>query len=189
MISNTAIFALFKKEASFLRGVDKPGNLPKMMLPEVAFIGKSNVGKSSLINAVCNNKSLAKTSNTPGRTQQINFFQVGTTFTLVDLPGYGFAKVPDDIHKNWERLIVEYLSQRENLVLVNVLVDGRHGIKDNDIAVINLLEQFERDFQIVFTKCDKIKADTTTDAIFTSARSRTGVKELQLSIGKVLLGQ
>lgn len=178
---------IFRKEAVFIAGADKPSRLPILQLPECAFIGKSNVGKSSLINALCNNKSLARISNTPGRTQQINFFQIAQHFILVDLPGYGFAKVPDYIHKNWEQLILSYLQTRTNLRKIYILVDARRGIKDHDAAVIQLAQDLNRPYKIIFTKSDKReseKHDIEHEAIYTSSKTNTGIKSLQLDIIK-----
>jgi GTP-binding protein len=193
------IFALFRKEANFVAGADKPQRLPDLTLPEFAFIGRSNVGKSSLINLLCNRRTLARVSHSPGRTQQINFFQIGEVFTLVDLPGYGFAKIPQSLRKSWEELILHYLSKRDNLAIVNLLIDSRRGLGDNDLKIIELLLKFNLKFQIVFTKSDKL---TDKDAlikssydllpgisvnfIFTSSRSKDGTEELQLSLGKFL---
>lgn len=179
------MYDIFKKEAVFVAGADKPSRLPIFQLPECAFIGKSNVGKSSLINALCNNKNLARISNTPGRTQQINFFQIAQHFILVDLPGYGFAKVPDYIHKNWEQLILTYLQTRLNLKKIYILIDSRRGIKDHDLAVIKLAEDLERPYKIVFTKSDKREAeihDTKYQAIYTSSKTNNGIKALQMDI-------
>lgn len=193
------VLALFRKEAKFVAGADKPQRLPDLTLPEFAFIGRSNVGKSSLINLLCNRRSLARVSHSPGRTQQINFFQIGEAFTLVDLPGYGFAKIPQSLRKSWEELILHYLSKRDNLAIVNLLIDSRRGLGENDLKIIELLLKFNLKFQIVFTKSDKL---TNKDAlikssydqlpgisvsfIFTSSRSKYGTEELQLSLGKFL---
>lgn len=148
---------IFKQEAKFIAGASKPKHLPHLNLPQIAFVGKSNVGKSSLINAICRRKSLARVSHTPGRTQQINFFSIGEKLILADLPGYGFAKVPLKYRQDWEKLIVHYLQNSENLKLVNVLVDARRGIKENDLKVIELLKSFQKNFQVILTKADKIK--------------------------------
>lgn len=193
------ILALFRKEANFVAGADKPQRLPKLDLPEIAFIGKSNVGKSSLINLLCNRRNLAKVSHTPGRTQQINFFQVGNKFTLVDLPGYGFAKIPDHLRHSWEELILHYLSKRDNLRIVNLLIDSRRGVKENDLKIIELLYDLKLEFQIVFTKSDKVSDRLTLmesannlllgrsiSFIFTSSRSKNGTEELQLSLAKYI---
>ena len=194
----TEVAALFRKEATFVAGADKSARLPKFDLPEFAFIGKSNVGKSSIINAICNRKGLARVSHTPGRTQQINFFKVGDAFILVDLPGYGFAKVADKIRKSWQDLILQYLSKSANLTVVNLLIDARRGIMDHDKSVIQLLQEMGRDFQIVFTKSDKISDRVSlmeasnailtkpVNFIFTSTRSKDGIQESQFSLAKNL---
>jgi len=190
--------ALFRKEANFIAGAAVPTRLPKYDLPEFAFIGKSNVGKSSLVNTLCNRKSLARVSHTPGRTQQINFFQVGHEFILVDLPGYGFAKVAYNLRKSWESLILEYLGKRDNLRVINLLIDSRRGVMDHDMAVIKMLHAMGRHFQIVFTKSDKITdrlslmeaANTIIgkplNFIFTSSRTKDGMRELQMSLAAKL---
>lgn len=143
-------------DIKFVYGSDKVSRLPEIHLPQISFIGKSNVGKSSLINFLTNRKSLARTSHTPGRTQQINFFSVRDSIFITDLPGYGYAKVSKDQHKTWENLILFYLENSANLYLSLVLVDSRRGIKDNDLAVMNLLENFQKKYWIIFTKSDKI---------------------------------
>lgn len=194
------IFALFRKEANFVAGAaDKPQRLPDLSLPEFAFIGRSNVGKSSIINLLCNRRSLARVSHSPGRTQQINFFQVGNSFTLVDLPGYGFAKIPASLRKSWEELILHYLSKRDNLKIVNLLIDSRRGLGENDLKIIELLLSLNLKFQIVFTKSDKLSnkealikssydllTGLTVSFVFTSSRSKYGTEELQLSLAKFL---
>ena len=118
-------------------------------------MGKSNVGKSSLINAICQRKQVARVSNTPGRTQQINFFEVDQML-FVDLPGYGYAKVPQNMRTDWEKLIIHYLQCRPTLLFVLLLVDGRRGIKEHDKAVMDLFDRFGINFYIVYTKCDKL---------------------------------
>lgn len=190
---------LFRAEATFIAGATRPSLLPKLSLPEIAFIGKSNVGKSSLINSICGRKSLARTSHTPGRTQQINFFSLGDKLILVDLPGYGFAKVPKEVKREWERLMITYLQGRENLQLVNLLVDARHGLKENDIYVAKLLLEYKRNFQIVFTKADKVNSLSElvkmsknslmglgcfVNVVCTSSRRGHGIKELQYSLAE-----
>lgn len=193
------ILSLFRKEAKFVAGADKPQRLPELHLPEIAFVGRSNVGKSSLINLLCNRRNLARVSVSPGRTQQINFFQIGDFFTLVDLPGYGFAKVPKRLHDNWEQLILHYLSKRDNLKLINLLIDSRRGVTEKDQKVIELLSDLGKDFQIIFTKVDKISdrlslmelanaklRGYSINFIFTSSRSKNGTEELQLSMAKYI---
>ena len=128
---------------------------PKPDRPEYAFIGRSNVGKSSLINMICNNDHLAKTSGTPGKTQLINHFNIDNKWYIVDLPGYGFAKVSLASRKKWEKMIEDYLRKRENLVNVFILIDSRHGPQKNDLEFVNRLGEWQIPFCIVFTKADK----------------------------------
>lgn len=123
--------------------------------PEYAFIGRSNVGKSSLINMLCNNDKLAKTSGSPGKTQLINHFNIDDSWYIVDLPGYGFAKVSQTQRKQWERMIEDYLRKRENLVSVFVLIDSRHSPQKIDLEFINKLRKWNIPFSLVFTKADK----------------------------------
>lgn len=192
---------LFNHGGKFIAGAKNISQIPQFFLPEIAFIGKSNVGKSSLINSICNNRSLARVSHTPGRTQQINFFSIAEKFILVDLPGYGFAKVPHSVKQEWERLIIYYLKYSSGLRLVNLLVDSRRGIKEHDIAVAKLLISYNRPFQIVFTKVDKVNSSAdllhintifleslgySCNIINTSSKNREGAKELQLSFIKCI---
>jgi GTP-binding protein len=123
--------------------------------PEYAFIGRSNVGKSSLINMLCNNDKLAKTSGSPGKTQLINHFNIDNSWYIVDLPGYGFAKVSQTQRKQWEKMIEDYLRKRENLVSVFVLIDGRHSPQKIDLEFVNKLRKWNIPFCLVFTKADK----------------------------------
>ena len=128
---------------------------PKPDRPEYAFIGRSNVGKSSLINMICNNDKLAKTSGTPGKTQLINHFNIDNKWYIVDLPGYGFAKVSLASRKKWEKMIEDYLRKRENLVTVFILIDSRHSPQKNDLEFVNRLGEWKIPFCLVFTKADK----------------------------------
>ena len=149
---------LFKSPTTFMLGVAKLEQLPLTELSEVAFAGRSNVGKSSLINAVTTQKGLAKTSNTPGRTQQLNYFNVADKILLVDLPGYGYAQAPEGLVKQWQKLILTYLQGRVNLKRVFVLIDSRHGIKKVDKEIMDMLDKAAVTYQIVLTKTDKISA-------------------------------
>ena len=148
---------LFAGEATFILGAAGLAQVPDADLPEVAFAGRSNVGKSSLINALTGRKDLARTSNTPGRTQQINFFDLSARLMLADLPGYGYAKAPKGQVKAWTRMVNSYLKGRQELRRTCVLVDARHGLKDVDREVFQMLDTAAQVYQVVLTKCDKIK--------------------------------
>lgn len=162
---------LFNKKCDFVLSVANLNQLPDGDRVEVAFAGRSNVGKSSLINALFGQKKLAKTSSTPGRTQQLNYFNLDDKLYLVDLPGYGFAKAPKDIVKNWQKLINSYLVGRATLRRVFLLIDSRHGIKKIDEEIMEMLDRAAVTYQIVLTKIDKISAKelekvlTATDKI------------------------
>ena len=147
---------LFNKRCDFMLSVASLKQLPLDDKVEVAFAGRSNVGKSSLINALFGQRKLAKTSSTPGRTQQLNYFNLNDKVYIVDLPGYGFAKAPKDIVKNWQNLINTYLVGRANLRRVFVLIDSRHGIKKIDEEIMDMLDKAAVTYQIVLTKTDKI---------------------------------
>lgn len=199
-MTNDIGIKIFRQEAKFIAGATKPQQLPKITLPQVAFVGKSNVGKSSLINTICRRKNLARVSHTPGRTQQINFFSIAEKLVIVDLPGYGFAKVPLKQKQNWENLIMYYLQNTPSLKLVNLLIDARRGIKENDLKVIELLHSCNKQIQLVFTKTDKVilkdnfKLETENylaslgfllcNIILSSSKNGLGAKELQLSLAQ-----
>jgi GTP-binding protein len=148
---------LFAGEADFIWGSDKINELPPMKHPEIAFAGRSNVGKSSLINAVTGRNSLARTSHTPGRTQQLNFFTINERLSFVDMPGYGYAAVSKQKIANWTNLIHEYLKGRASLARVYVLIDSRHGLKDLDLDILKLMDKSAVSYQIVLTKADQLK--------------------------------
>jgi GTP-binding protein len=147
----------FAGPCDFVRGVVALDGLPPTDYPEVAFAGRSNVGKSSLVNALTGRKTLARTSNTPGRTQELNYFLLSETLYLVDLPGYGYAKVSKTQKAAWTDLVFAYLQGRPNLKRVMVLVDARHGLKDSDREVMEMLDVAAVSYQVVLTKCDKLK--------------------------------
>ncbi|MGB0959007.1 MAG: ribosome biogenesis GTP-binding protein YihA/YsxC [Halocynthiibacter sp.] len=148
---------LFTGEIDFLKGVVAMDGMPDADRIEICFAGRSNVGKSSLINALTNRKRLARASNTPGRTQEINFFTAGEDHYLVDLPGYGFANAPIPVVEKWQRLLKRYLSGRQNLRRAFVLIDSRHGVKKVDEEIMTLLDKSAVTFQVVMTKADKVK--------------------------------
>ena len=149
---------LFAQACTFLIGAVNLDDLPGGEVTEIAFAGRSNVGKSSLINALTNHKDLARTSNTPGRTQQLNFFDLGGRLTIADLPGYGYARAPRETVRQWTDLVGDYLQGRPQLRRACLLVDARHGLKDSDREVMKMLDDSAVSYQVVLTKCDKIKA-------------------------------
>ena len=149
---------LFAGETEFLKGVVAMSGLPEPDRIEICFAGRSNVGKSTLINALTGRKGLARASNTPGRTQEINFFTVGPEHYLVDLPGYGFANAPVAVVEKWQKLLKQYLSGRPSLRRAFMLIDARHGVKPVDEEIMTLLDRSAVTFQAVLTKADKVKA-------------------------------
>ena len=193
---------LFAGPIEFLKSAPELQFLPAAGVPEIAFAGRSNVGKSSLLNALTSRKGLARTSNTPGRTQELNFFDVGTPpqIRLVDMPGYGFAEAPKDLVKRWRSLVNDYLRGRTILKRALVLVDSRHGIKDVAREMMRMLDDAAVSYHIVLTKADKVKPsalgalyETTMveaakhpaahPAIFTtSSETGSGIAELRTAI-------
>ena len=168
---------LFAGPVTFLKSAPTLEFLPDASVPEVAFAGRSNVGKSSLLNALTGRNALARTSNTPGRTQELNFFDVGQplAFRLVDMPGYGFAKAPKDIVRKWRFLVNDFLRGRQALKRALVLIDARHGIKEVDREILEMLDRAAVSYRIVLTKADKIKATdlaAVTQATEAEARKR-----------------
>lgn len=161
---------LFAGDTEFLKGVVAMSGMPPADRVEVCFAGRSNVGKSSLINALTNRKALVRTSNTPGRTQEINFFTAGLSHYLVDLPGYGFANAPVAVVQKWQALLKAYLSGRPSLRRAFVLIDLRHGVKAVDQEILSLLDSSAVTFQVVLTKADKVK-DKDRDAVLAQVRA------------------
>lgn len=151
---------LFSGRVEFLLSAPRLDHLPEADVPEIAFCGRSNVGKSSLLNALTGRKAIARTSVTPGRTQELNFFEVGepTQFRLVDMPGYGFAKAPMKVVERWRQLVRTYLRGRAVLKRTLVLIDARHGIKPVDAEMMRMLDEAAVGYRLVLTKADKIKA-------------------------------
>jgi GTP-binding protein len=148
---------LFAKECDFVWGADALNQLPEADLPEVAFAGRSNVGKSSLVNALTGRKTLARTSNTPGRTQQLNFFNLGNRLKLVDMPGYGYAKESKEKVEAWNHMVRRFLRGRVTMQRALVLVDSRHGLKPNDEEIMEMLDRTAVPYVVVLTKIDKVK--------------------------------
>ena len=166
---------LFAGPIEFLKSAPGLQFLPDPRVPEIAFAGRSNVGKSSLLNALTNRKGLARTSNTPGRTQELNYFDVGQPLQirLVDMPGYGFAEAPKDLVRRWKHLVNDYLRGRAVLKRTLVLVDSRHGLKPPDREMMEMLNSSAVNYQLVLTKADKVKpTDLATTLEQTQAEAR-----------------
>jgi GTP-binding protein len=191
---------LFEQPCRFVIGCVKLDQVPTDSTPEIAFAGRSNVGKSSILNALVRQNALARTSNTPGRTREINFFNLGEQLMLADLPGYGYARVSKAQVQQWTGLVDSYLKGRANLRRVCVLIDSRHGLKESDRGVMAMLDQVAQPYQVVLTKADKVKADyleklessikaeiSKNPASFpviaiTSSRKGIGIDELRASL-------
>ncbi len=194
---------LFAQACDFVIGVTRIDDLPPDTLPEIAFAGRSNVGKSTLINALTGRKTLARASNTPGRTQQLNFFDLGGRLMLVDLPGYGYAKAPKVAVDRWTRLIELYLKGRVGLRRLCLLVDARHGLKPGDRRVMDLLDGAAVAYRIVLPKSDKARAGDLDkrraeiaaeirkrpaagpEILVTSATRGTGIPELRAALASL----
>jgi GTP-binding protein len=193
---------LFAGRIEFLKSAPALKFLPDPEMPEIAFAGRSNVGKSSLLNAVTGRKSIARASVTPGRTQELNFFEVGepTQLRLVDMPGYGFAKAPIKVAENWRRLVRDFLRGRVVLKRVLLLIDARHGMKPVDAEMMKMMDEAAVGYRVVLTKADKIKSDELAevllrtqadarkhiaahpDVLATSAETKLGIAELRAAV-------
>jgi len=197
--------ALFAKPIRFVAGVASLEQLPELNLPEVAFIGRSNVGKSSLLNAIVGQNHLARTSSNPGHTRQINFFNLHEIVHLVDVPGYGYAKAPKKDIKQWQGLLFDYLRGRRQLRRAFVLIDARHGVKDADNDMLKRLDDAAVSYQFVLTKADKaedieaVQARTLAEAakhpaaypgiVTTSSETKLGIDALRDAVIDALTGQ
>jgi GTP-binding protein len=199
--------ALFAKPVRFVAGVATLEQFPVLTLPEVAFIGRSNVGKSSLLNALVNNGRLARTSNTPGATKQLNFFNLHELLHLVDVPGYGYAKAAKKDVKQWQGLLFDYLRGRAQLARAFVLIDARHGVKEADKEMLTLLDDAAVSYQFVLTKIDKATGAEIEQAlertmaviakhpaahpgiVSTSAQAKQGIDALQDAVLDALIGR
>ncbi|MCB5425746.1 YihA family ribosome biogenesis GTP-binding protein [Altererythrobacter sp. CC-YST694] len=193
---------LFSGRVEFLKSAPELKFLPDPSAPEIAFCGRSNVGKSSLLNALTGRKAIARASVTPGRTQELNFFEVGdpTQFRLVDMPGYGFAKAPPRVVAKWKMLVRDYLRGRQVLKRTLVLIDARHGPKPVDVEMMTMLDEAAASYRVVLTKADKIKASDLAAALaatqaearkhpaafpvvhVTSAEKKMGIDELRAAV-------
>ena len=195
---------LFKNNINFLKGVVDLKQLPITEIKEVCFAGRSNCGKSTLLNAISENKKLARVSNTPGRTQEINFFLIKKKIFIVDLPGYGYAKAPKSKIENWQKKTKQYLSNRANLIRVYLLIDVRRGITKNDHSFMKILDQSAVNFQLVITKSDKSNTNELKEmtkkiffelneyvtafpeVIITSSKKKIGINCVRSSIAKLI---
>lgn len=195
---------MFAGECTFMLGAAGLGQIPDTDLPEIAFAGRSNVGKSSLVNALTGRKAVARTSHTPGRTQQVNFFDLGAKLIIADLPGYGFAKAPKDQVAKWTRLVNAYLKGRQQLRRVLVLIDARHGIKDVDRGIMKMLDGAAVSYQVVLTKTDKITPSQLEQLMAeirvelaghvaahpiircTSSAKKTGIEDLRAELARLV---
>jgi GTP-binding protein len=195
---------LFRLPCVFVKGVVNVAGLPDDAIPEVAFAGRSNVGKSSLLNAMIAQGQLARTSNTPGRTRELNYFRLGDAMHIVDMPGYGYARAPKTLVGSWQRLVRDYLRGRTQLARVFLLIDSRHGVKENDTETMALMDQSAMSYQLVLTKTDKLKRhelDAMIEAtlaiiakhaaaypqlLVTSAEKKAGMDELRQAVARAI---
>ena len=196
---STTVKNLFSSECKFIAGASSIEQIPNnLFMPEVAFVGRSNVGKSSLLNAIVGDCNCARVSKQPGRTQQINFFTIQDRISLADLPGYGYAAVSKKTRKSWNHLILDYLRGRQNLRRIFMLIDSRHGVKANDEEIMDILDDSAVVYQIVLTKIDKIPMNSNIaervkfqikghvaafpNIIKTSAEKTLGINDIKAAI-------
>ncbi len=197
--------SLFRLPCVFVKGVVDRAGLPDEAIQEVAFAGRSNVGKSSLLNAMIGQGSLARTSNTPGRTRELNYFRLGDALHIVDMPGYGYARASKSLVEGWQRLVYDYLAGRTQLKRVFLLIDSRHGVKPNDREAMTLMDKSAVSYQLVLTKIDKLKASEIErvsaatlgeiakhpaaypELIATSAEKKAGMAKLRQAVARTLM--
>jgi GTP-binding protein len=195
---------LFTQQTDFMLGVAGLSQLPDTSAVEICFAGRSNVGKSSLINALCGRRDLARTSSTPGRTQQLNFFNIRDRLVFCDQPGYGYAKAPVEEVKKWQEVVFSYLRGRPQLRRAFILIDGRHGIKNTDRPVMEMMDKAAMSYQIILTKADKTKKTELNkhlsniekelakhpaahpDILVTSSEKGVGIPEVRATIGRLV---
>lgn len=195
---------IFRQPCRFMKGVVNVSGLPDESIPEVAFGGRSNVGKSSLLNALIAQGQLARTSNTPGRTREVNYFRLGDVMHIVDMPGYGYARAAKSLVDSWNQLIQDYLRGRTQLARVFLLIDSRHGVKENDREIMTLMDKAAVSYQLVLTKTDKLKTSEVPqvleatvalvkkhpaaypDVLTTSAEKRLGIEELRQAVVRAI---
>lgn len=204
-MTDNYVTKIFNKECTFVMGVASLSQLPQGNIPEFAFWGRSNVGKSSLINALINRKNFVRVSNTPGRTRELNYFTIQDYFYLVDLPGYGYAKVAKTLKIEWNKLVLGYIEKSFNLKRIFLLIDAKVGFKTLDLEIMQFLNYYGRSYQLVFTKTDKIKAyqlqelqEYTKEQIIpknpacfsqiitTSSKEKVGIEEIKKAIVELL---
>ena len=190
-LNKNSVLPAILRDPQFLLGAAEPNQFPNDNLVEIAFAGRSNVGKSSAINAITNRRKLARTSKVPGRTQQINFFSMGENARLVDLPGYGFAQVPLSVKKKWQKTIHTYLAERQNLVVLVLLMDIRHPLTELDWQMIHWAKDSNLPTQVLLTKADKLKRGKVASTILKvekELRTVSGLFEVEAFSSQNYLG-
>ncbi len=195
---------IFNGAPRFIRGASAMEHLPALAMPEIAFCGRSNVGKSSLLNSLVRFKNLARVAKTPGRTQELNLFNLGDRLILADMPGYGYATAPEPVQLKWQKFLPEYLAARDQLRRVFLLIDARHGLRDTDRQMLGLLLEMQVSAQLVLTKCDSAKAPQVEEflhyghelaadfpnlvpvVVATSSKTDQGIRELRAWVAEAI---